>query len=263
VSLAALEGTDTLTFDAQRLRDAPSGTVTFGVRWLGAAQTSRRTAAALIDDDDSDGLPAEEGESDDGDGGARRQQADAPSADASSSTRREAGVPHVHVGAPAVAAVPSGAPAASPRASAASTPRTASAQRLERRGTLEVYLRSAANLKAADRNGLSDPYAMIKLGGAKSWKKSSVKKKTLNPTWDERVTIECSLAEAVAGPLQLKMMDKDMLTSEKLGTLEVSLAALEGTDTLTFDAQRLRDAPSGTVTFGVRWLVAPLTSVDA
>ena len=45
----------------------------------------------------------------------------------------------------------------------------------------------AQNLVAMDKNGLSDPFVEIKLDGGKVKKhsKTSVKKKCLNPVWNE------------------------------------------------------------------------------
>jgi len=52
------------------------------------------------------------------------------------------------------------------------------------RGTLVVHLRSATNLRSADRGGSSDPYVKLKVNATEH--KSKVVDKTLNPTWDER-----------------------------------------------------------------------------
>ena len=52
------------------------------------------------------------------------------------------------------------------------------------RGTLVVHLRSATNLRSADRGGSSDPYVKLKVNATEH--KSKVIDKSLNPTWDER-----------------------------------------------------------------------------
>ena len=64
------------------------------------------------------------------------------------------------------------------------------------RGTLVVHLRSAANLRSADRGGYSDPYVKLKVNATEH--KSKVIDKSLNPTWDERVRQPPRFAEVRA-----------------------------------------------------------------
>lgn len=52
---------------------------------------------------------------------------------------------------------------------------------LQEEGTLHVHLKKGTGLKAADRNGLSDPYLKLSLG-AKLFKSTTIKK-TLSPEW--------------------------------------------------------------------------------
>ena len=53
--------------------------------------------------------------------------------------------------------------------------------------TLSILVMSASGLVAADSNGKSDPYVTLTVKGAKEthYKKSSIQKKTLNPTWND------------------------------------------------------------------------------
>ena len=51
-------------------------------------------------------------------------------------------------------------------------------------GALLVTLKEAKNLPAADSNGLSDPYAVLKLGKEK--RQSMIQYDTLNPVWNEK-----------------------------------------------------------------------------
>lgn len=65
---------------------------------------------------------------------------------------------------------------------------------LSDQGILRVNLFSGHDIRAADRGGKSDPFAVFSLNGQKVWK-SQTKKKTLNPEWyeDFTVSVVCSL----------------------------------------------------------------------
>ena len=55
-------------------------------------------------------------------------------------------------------------------------------------GDIRVDLLDASNLKAADRNGKSDPYCVFELNNEKVFK-SKILKKTLHPTWNENFEV--------------------------------------------------------------------------
>lgn len=80
-------------------------------------------------------------------------------------------------------------------------PRNALTQQLKAtrplQGAVLVTLRSAADLPAADNNGLSDPYAKISIGDQK--RKSSVQYDTLRPEWNEKYEFIKVTAAALTG----------------------------------------------------------------
>ena len=113
---------------------------------------------------------------------------------------------------------------------------------------------------------MSDPYVMLRLAGSK-WKprsQSSVKKKTLTPVWDERLsTLEATLGELINSPLELKVMDKDPIWSsdDHLGDVVVTLEELKS---YPFRTNRYVDVPlkrekdeRGTISFRVTWTADP------
>ena len=82
-------------------------------------------------------------------------------------------------------------------------------QRLRERGVLRVRLHRAMGLRAADRNGKSDPYVVAHLAGHK--KRTKTVKKTLDPTFGEVLEFEGQLSELLRGPLVLKLYDYDAI----------------------------------------------------
>jgi len=51
-------------------------------------------------------------------------------------------------------------------------------------GAVLIHIKEAKNLPAADNNGLSDPYAVLKLG--KESKRTVIQYDTLSPLWNEK-----------------------------------------------------------------------------
>ena len=102
-------------------------------------------------------------------------------------------------------------------------------------GQLAIRVQSAAGLKAADLNGKSDPYVVVKFGREKE-QKTSVRERTLNPRWDETLQLGGhSLSEVLRTPLLVKVYDQDkrrvreLLSSsdDLLGETSVTLRELE------------------------------------
>ncbi|KAG2428849.1 hypothetical protein HYH02_014261 [Chlamydomonas schloesseri] len=93
-------------------------------------------------------------------------------------------------------------------------------------GVLVVELAAAANLRPADPNGASDPYAVLSLGGATH--RSPTQPATLNPTWQGDVAC-FYVKDPAADVLRVRLYDEDLGKSdEDLGTAMLGLAALAG-----------------------------------
>ena len=84
---------------------------------------------------------------------------------------------------------------------------------MEARGTLKVLLQRGAGLKAADLNGKSDPYVVVKCGGGKE-QMSKVIYKTLDPEWNESFDFGGTLSKFLETGLLLKVYDKDRITRD-------------------------------------------------
>ena len=105
--------------------------------------------------------------------------------------------------------------------------------------TINIHLKSGQGLRAADKNGKSDPYVVATLGKMK--RKSRVIKKTLEPVWDEVLTFK-GVDEATLrnDKLRLKCYDLDVpliginALSDELGVLHVSLAPLLSQPSIDF-----------------------------
>jgi Ca2+-dependent lipid-binding protein len=80
-----------------------------------------------------------------------------------------------------------------------------------RGGTVSVRVVRATGLLAADRGGTSDPYVVVQSAGGKK-AKTSVKKRTLDPEWDEM--LELSVYDASA-PLSFAVWDHDKVCTPK------------------------------------------------
>ena len=77
---------------------------------------------------------------------------------------------------------------------------------------MTVRVVRATGLLAADKGGTSDPYVVVQTAGGKKTK-TSVKKKTLDPEWDE--TLELSVLDAAA-PLSFTAWDHDKVCTPTL-----------------------------------------------
>ncbi|XP_074489549.1 synaptotagmin VIII [Sebastes fasciatus] len=82
-------------------------------------------------------------------------------------------------------------------------------------GKLTVVMLEAKNLKSMDAAGTSDPYVKIQLAlDKRKWKKkkTSVKKRTLNPYYNESFTFNVSFEQIQRVNLVISMWDHDAMT---------------------------------------------------
>lgn len=90
--------------------------------------------------------------------------------------------------------------------------------RIQHRGRLRFILLRGKGLMAADSNGLSDPYvkATTYTGQKEETKKSSVKKKTLNPDWGmgEVLEFEGMLQTFLSFGLSIRVFDEDFFLTQ-------------------------------------------------
>nr|XP_051678947.1 multiple C2 and transmembrane domain-containing protein 2 isoform X2 [Oryctolagus cuniculus] len=88
---------------------------------------------------------------------------------------------------------------------------------------LTIHLKEGHNLVVRDRCGTSDPYVKFKLNG-KTLYKSKVVYKNLNPIWDEIVVLPI---QSLDQKLRVKVYDRDLTTSDFMGSAFVVLSDLE------------------------------------
>ena len=89
-------------------------------------------------------------------------------------------------------------------------------------GTMRVVLVSGTGLKSADKNGLSDPYCMLRFGKIK--RQSKTIRKTLDPKWNEEFEFKGDRAK-LGTQLDLKLYDWDRIgRDDALGDAKVDLS---------------------------------------
>ena len=89
-------------------------------------------------------------------------------------------------------------------------------------GRVHVHLSHATGLRAADNDGLSDPYVLLNLGGRQE--RSAVVKKTLSPRFDSKFSFEFDdVSLACRQSLGMEVWDKDSMVSDMLGAATLPL----------------------------------------
>ncbi|XP_047222904.1 double C2-like domains, delta [Girardinichthys multiradiatus] len=97
------------------------------------------------------------------------------------------------------------------------------------KGCLQVGIIRCAHLAAMDSNGYSDPFVKIILQpdmGKKSKYKTSVKKKTLNPEFNEEFSYEVTLDQLAKKTLEISVWDYDLgMSNDFIGGVELGINA--------------------------------------
>ena len=89
-------------------------------------------------------------------------------------------------------------------------------------GKFDVRVMACRNLYNKETFGKSDPYVVVSCGDKKY--KTTTKKNTLNPSWEEKFTF--MIADPETTQLQLEVWDNNMVRDEKMGIFNVSLSGL-------------------------------------
>ncbi|XP_071732928.1 synaptotagmin-3-like [Rutidosis leptorrhynchoides] len=108
-------------------------------------------------------------------------------------------------------------------------------------GVLHVKVVRATKLMKMDILGLSDPYVKLKLSGDMlPSKKTTIKKKTLNPVWNE--TFKLVVKDPQAQTLQVNVFDWDKVGShDRLGMQVVPLKILSPNETMELTLDLLKN----------------------
>ncbi|KAL6110685.1 uncharacterized protein ACO6RY_19720 [Pungitius sinensis] len=97
------------------------------------------------------------------------------------------------------------------------------------KGCLLVGIIRCAHLAAMDSNGYSDPFVKIMLQpdmGKKSKYKTTVKKKTLNPEFNEEFSYEVTLDQLAKKTLEISVWDYDLgMSNDFIGGVELGINA--------------------------------------
>ena len=87
---------------------------------------------------------------------------------------------------------------------------------------LHLKIVEAKDIPKMDTVGLTDPYIVLHLGTGPEMK-TSVKKNTLTPVWNETFSIPVTDVNA---KLSLLMEDKDVAADDKISTLDIEIKSL-------------------------------------
>lgn len=128
-------------------------------------------------------------------------------------------------------------------------------------GVLTFNLHNGKDLMPADRNGLSDPYAIVRVNTAKTWRSRKCMR-TLNPEWEHTHEFQGYLTDLVRKPIKIRIYDWDMVSlNDPIGRCAVDISALSGygkENGLRFDDVPLTGVPHGTISFSLHFELKPV-----
>ena len=130
-------------------------------------------------------------------------------------------------------------------------------------GKLHILLGNASGLASADRNGKSDPYVVFSCATNKAM--STVKPKTLDPTWNETIVMDGILHDLIDSGLTLKVFDSDGAPKPEkddcIGQKPVALDCLRRENPSQFieslNAGSANGVGKGKIVFAVTWEPPP------
>ncbi|KAL3674994.1 hypothetical protein R1sor_024942 [Riccia sorocarpa] len=118
------------------------------------------------------------------------------------------------------------------------------------RGVLSVTVVRAENLGVADKNGLSDPFVVLKMRNSKTKKQTKVVYKTLNPVWNQ--TLHFPVEDAIHDMLDIKVLDHDTFRNDFLGNYSMPLTKTIYTG--EYDAEfKLDGVTTGKLFLHMKW----------
>ncbi|XP_059473484.1 uncharacterized protein LOC132195473 isoform X2 [Neocloeon triangulifer] len=117
-------------------------------------------------------------------------------------------------------------------------------------GLMEVYLIRAKDLEAKDLNGFSDPYCEVKINGECKYK-SNIKKKTLNPIWEESAIMGLPRQGET---LDLVIWDHDVLgMKDFIGSVSITVDEIRHLSSLdTAQWRQLQGVKTGAIEIRVK-----------
>ena len=90
---------------------------------------------------------------------------------------------------------------------------------------LHILIVEAKDIEKMDTLGKSDPYVTVKFIGSYQKGKTSIKKNTLTPVWNEEFHFPCHNPNKQV--IKLKLFDNDVASDDLMSTLQIPLASLD------------------------------------
>ena len=121
------------------------------------------------------------------------------------------------------------------------------------RGVLVVHIKRARNLVPRDKNGFSDPYAVVVVHGMRRFR-TDVKYANLNPVWDQFGHYSGTLGSFVKSAMIVKLYDYDRLNfNDPLGVAAIDLTPLLEQSKLSARNVPLTGVDHGTIDVAVHF----------